>query len=437
MKTQQAHAKRPTLLPEGLDTQSVLWLLLMCLMLVLLLLPFASYVAAISFIKDEWRLNNTQAGTVYSAYLAGYALSALLVIPLTDRLDSKYIITGAAAISVASHALFSLIAQNMASGAVLMALAGVGLVGVYMPCLRVIAERYQTHGRGMAMGLFVTAFYAAFSVSLAVTGRLMDHYEWRDAYLIMAVASAASLPLIYVLLRNHVHSAAQRSSGRLNLTVLKNRAARYFILGYSLHALELYAVRVWLPVFLASALVARGNTNAEAAVTAATVGGIALAVGAAGPVMGGIISDRWGRATSAAAIFALSGICSWAIGWLGDFPWAIIVGVAVVYGWSIAADSAIYSTAVTEVANPPQLGSTMAMQAFLGFMGGVIGPILVGAVLDISPDSLKWGVGFSFVGLISVIGVASLLRLRLLPESEIAPRGDPATGQSSILGNGG
>ena len=437
MNTQQARAKRPTLLPEGLDTQSVLWLLLMCLMLVLLLLPFASYVAAISFIKDEWGLNNTQAGTIYSAYLAGYALSALLVIPLTDRLNSKYIITGAAAISVVSHVLFSLVAQSMASGAVLMALAGVGLVGVYMPCLRVISERYPTHGRGMAMGLFVTAFYAAFSVSLAVTGRLMDHFEWRDAYLVMAVASVASLPLTYLLLRNHVHTAAQRSSGRLNLAVLRNRAARYFILGYSLHALELYAVRVWLPVFLASALVARGNTTAQAAVTAATVGGIALAVGAAGPVMGGIISDRWGRATSAAAIFALSGICSWTIGLLGDFPWAIIVAVAVVYGWAIAADSAIYSTAVTEVASPSQLGSTMAMQAFLGFMGGVIGPILVGAVLDISPDSLEWGVGFSFVGLISVVGVASMLRLRLLPKSEALPRGDPAADQSSILGNGG
>ena len=86
MNSPKKQATRLALLPEGLDTRSVLWLVLMCLMMVLLLLPFASYVAAISFIQDEWHLNNTQAGAVYSAYLAGYAVSALFVIPLTDRL---------------------------------------------------------------------------------------------------------------------------------------------------------------------------------------------------------------------------------------------------------------------------------------------------------------------------------------------------------------
>ena len=128
--------------------------------------------------------------------------------------------------------------------------------------------------------------------------------------------------------------------------------------------------------------------------------------------MGGIISDRWGRATSAAAILAFSGACSWTIGWTGDFPWGIIVGVGVVYGWAIAADSAIYSTAVTEASSPDQLGSTQAVQAFLGFAGGVVGPILVGGIVDLSPESIKWGVGFSAVGLLGMGGVAALLYLR-------------------------
>ena len=65
------------------------------------------------------------------------------------------------------------------------------------------------------------------------------------------------------------------------------------------------------------------------------------------------------------------------------------------YGWAIAADSAIYTTAVTEVAEPEQLGSTMAMQSFLGFMGGVVGPIVVGGVLDLVPVSIEWGAAFS------------------------------------------
>ena len=205
------------------------------------------------------------------------------------------------------------------------------------------------------------------------------------------------------------------TSGRLDLTILKNVAARYLILGYSLHATVLFAIRVWLPVFLVAVLVGRGFEDGVVVVRATVFGGLALTVGSLGPVMGGIVSDRFGRATSAAAIFALSGACSWLIGWSGDFPGPLILAIAVVYGWAIAADSAIYSTGVTEVAAPEQLGSTMAVQAFTGFLGGVIGPVLVGLVLDVTDDSFRWG--FSSMGVIAVVAVGALLRLRYIERS--------------------
>ena len=423
----QGLAARVTLRLKGMDIQRASWLFLMSSLLFVMLLPFSSYVAALSFIQEEWDLNNTQAGAIFSAYLAGYALSALLIIPMTDRFGSKYIFIGSAILSVISHTLFPLVAEGVVTGTVLRALAGVGLAGVYMPGLRLISERFANSGRGMAIGTYVTAFYGANSVSLAATGGLMAVFEWREAYLIMSLAAIVSVPIAYLLLRNHRETPGRRSSGRLDLKVLKNREARYHILGYSLHAAELYAVRVWMPAFLMAILVARGIDDAQAAVTAATVGGIALAAGSVGPLMGGIISDRWGRATSAIAIFALSGVCSWIIGWIGDFPWALVVGVAVVYGWAIAADSAIYSTAVTEVSKSAQLGSTMAVQASVGFMGGVVGPIMVGAILDLSPESIRWGLGFSVIGLLSLVAIAGLLRVRRSPGGRMLASGTEVT----------
>ena len=396
---------------DGVQAQDAVWVLAMSSVLFIVLLPFSSYVAALSFIQDEWGLNNTKAGAIYSAYLAGYAVSALFTIPLTDRVKPSHILIGSAAISVASHALFPLVAQGPISAAALRAAAGVGLVGVYMPGLRIVSERFPERGRGMAVGMFVSAFYASNSASLAGTGALMARFEWRDAYLIMALASAAAVPLAYILLRKHPRSSSQSSSGRLNLAVLGNRRARYFILGYSLHSVELYAVRVWLPAFLMATLIARGSSHDDAAVTAATIGGIALAAAAAGPVIGGVISDRWGRAASASAVLALSAVCAWSIGWIDDLPWGIVVAVVAVYGWAIAADSAIYSTAVTEVSEPEHLGSTMAAQAFLGFMGGVVGPIIFGGVLDIVGGALRWPLGFSFLGLLSVVAIFGLARV--------------------------
>ncbi len=389
------------------------WLALMSLMLFVLLLPISSYVAALPLIKDEWGLNNTQAGGIYSAYLTGYALSALLVMPLTDRVGPRRILAASASLSIAAHALFPLAAGGVTGALILRALAGVGLVGMYMPGLRIIAERFAGSRRGAAVGLYVTAQYAANSGSLAVTGLLMAYLEWRDAYLVMSLAAAAGLPMALLLLRGHGGSAQPGISGRLDLAVFKNAAAVYLILGYALHALQLFAARVWLPAFLVGALIVKGVSASDAAVDGAAIGGLALMTGAIGPLIGGAVSDRWGRAASASAIFALSGCCAWVIGWTVGLPMPAIVTISAIYGWAIAADSAVYSTGIVEVSPPSALGSTMAVQASVGLLGGVAGPIMFGGILDLAPAGVEWPAAFSSLGVVAVIAVVGMQRLRL------------------------
>ena len=126
----------------------------MSITLFTLMLPASSYIAAIPDVKAQWGLNNTQAGLIFSAYLAGYAASALLVMPLTDRLPPRYIFAGSAFISVIAHILFPLLAQGVVSAVALRCVAGLGLLGTYMPGLRIVSERFSTSGRGLAIGLF-------------------------------------------------------------------------------------------------------------------------------------------------------------------------------------------------------------------------------------------------------------------------------------------
>ena len=371
--------------------------------------------AALSLIREEWGLNNTQAGAIYSAYLAGYVLSALFVVPLTDRVGPSRILIASAALSTGAHLLFPLVAEGVASAVILRALAGAGLVGMYMPGLRLIAERFEGNRRGAAMGLYVTAQYGANSVSLALTGLLMSGLEWRDAYLYVCGAAAAGLPLAVVLLRGRSLRSQPSAKGRLDFTVFRNLAASYLILGYALHALQLFAARVWLPVFLVGVLVGRGMKASDAAVEGATLGGLALMAGSVGPLMGGVISDRWGRAASASAIFALSGGCAWLIGWTAGLPLPFIVGLSAVYGWAMAADSAVYSTGIVEVTPPGNLGSTMAVQASVGLIGGAVGPVIFGGILDLVPADLEWPVAFSSLGVLAIVVIVAMQRLRRLP----------------------
>ena len=408
---------------RNLDRRSAPWLALMSAMLFILLLPISSYVAALPFIKDEWLLNNTQAGIVFSASLVGYASSALVIVPLTDRFGGRRVLIASAVISVAAHIAFPLMARGLVVGVVLRFVSGVGFLGVYVPGLRLVAERFVGGGRGTAMGIFVTAQYAANSASLAVTGALMSGMEWRDAYLVVAAVAGGGLVLAYLLLRGQSTPERGSSSGRLNIAVLKNPVVRFLILGYSVHAFVLFAVRVWLPLFLAAILIARGEAIEDAVVTGATVAGLALVLGSVGPFMGGVLSDRMGRAYSASTILGISAVCSFAIGWATDLPWGVVVAISVVYGWATAADSPIYQTGVIEASDAEHLGSTLAMQAFIGLLGGVSGPIVFGGILDLSPETLKWGVGFSALGALAVVAIAGLLRSRSIPESSLLARG--------------
>lgn len=400
----------------------LVWLVLLSLSLFIILLPIASYVAALSSIKSELGLSNAGAGALFSAYLAGYAASALYLIPLTDRLGPKRIIYVSAVLSVAAHLLFPLTTHNVAVGVALRAIAGVGFLGVYIPGLRLVARRFEQGRRGSAMGLFVTAQYAAHSGSLALTGWLMAAMEWRDAYALVAAVSAASLPLMFFLVRSVPDTRQPPAGGRLDPTVLKSGAVQFVVLGYTVHALNLYALRVWLPVFLASILVARGLSEGTAVVTAAEVGGLALAFGALGPVMGGMISDRVGRTTAASLILGLSALCAVGLAWMGHWPWGLIVAASVVFGWAASADSAIYQTGITEVADPRRLGSTMALQASLGLLGGVIGPVLFGAILDAPVDNYRWVLAFSTLGVLAAIAIVGLRRVGPLTDSRLLER---------------
>ena len=227
----------------GSPLPRVAWLLAMCLTLLLALSTFSTYVGALPFIKSEWGISNTTAGLIFSCYLAGYAIAALLVLPLTDRLSTRWVFLTSAVVSVVGNLLFPLVAYNVLVACLLRLAAGVGLVGIYMPGLRLISATFSDENRGAAMGLYVSAFYSANAVSLVLTGVLMNSVDWRGAYIALAAMSAISVPLAFVLVRDRPLTRVAEGTGRLRLDVLRNRATTAYIVGYSLHAMELYAVR--------------------------------------------------------------------------------------------------------------------------------------------------------------------------------------------------
>jgi MFS family permease len=76
-----------------------------------------------------------------------------------------------------------------------------------------------------------------------------------------------------------------------------------------------------------------------------------------------------------------------------------LTSLGALYGLLVAADSPIYSTAVTELAPIDRLGSAQAMQASFGFAASILAPVAAGFVLDVQ---LGWGAVFALAGLVGM-----------------------------------
>jgi MFS family permease len=414
----------------GADTA---WLIGVSAILLLALQPFSSYVASLPFIQVEWAMSNTQAGLVFSSYLLGSAISSLVLVPLTDRISPRRVLILGVTSLALSNLLFPLLAWNAWLGALLRFLAGAGHIAAYIPGIQLVSERYAGRKRGAAVGVFVGAGYAGTTFSYVFMGTLLNYASsWRVAYFITALVGLLGVVLAFGLTRSagvkpgvEAGRAAERErpvgvkgDWRLNLGVLRDRAAALVITAYALHTAELYLARLWFPLLLGAALVQNGVGSLEATALAATLSGFMFMTGIAGVFIGGAISDTLGRSAGAALIFSVSGLCSFLAGWLLGLPPLILTILGFIYGFTTAADSAIYSTAVTELSPPGQMGSTQAVQSFIGFAIGALMPVAAGSILDLAAvDGAGWGLAFSFNGLLALVGVVALLWLRKLPEA--------------------
>jgi predicted MFS family arabinose efflux permease len=94
----------------------------------------------------------------------------------------------------------------------------------------------------------------------------------------------------------------------------------------------------------------------------------AISMGGIGSVMAGLWADRLGREQVAAGAMVVSGVCALAIGWLGAAPAAVVVTIALVWGFAVVADSAQFSALVTEAAPPHAVGTALTLQTSLGFL---------------------------------------------------------------------
>jgi MFS family permease len=197
-----------------------------------------------------------------------------------------------------------------------------------------------------------------------------------------------------------------RQAGR----VFANRGVRLASIGYIGHMWELFAMYAWFSVFFADALTAQrvpvGSAAAYATFAMFVAGGL-------GCWLGGILADRWGRTNTTMLMMAISASCAVLIGlFFGFSPWLVLL-VGLVWGFTVVADSAQFSTMVTELADQSYVGTALTLQLAAGFTITVVTIWLI----PFLEAAVSWRWAFAILAPGPVIGILAMLRLKSLPEA--------------------
>jgi len=338
-------------------------------------------------------------GWITAAVQLGFVVGAVgsSAIALADSVEPRTLIRIGILIAALANAAIVFV-QTPAALLVLRFLTGAGLALVYPPTVRLLTAWFPQH-RGIVTGVAVGALtIGSFSPHI-----FSGDVPWRLVVLLASAVALCALPLISLVPLPQSVAHAARFDLRAVPRIVSNANVMLADTGYWGHMWELYAVWAWGPVFYAASLQA-AHVEAPAGLIIFIVFGL---FGGCGCCVAGILADRFGRALVAGTALAISGAVSFSIGWaFGGNPWLLTL-LFTVWGFTVVADSAQFSAAVTELADVRYVGTALTFQMGVGFLITMLTIWLVGAV----ESAAGWRNAFMVLSAGPIVGVLAMVLL--------------------------
>ena len=390
-------------------------LALLAATVLLALVPWFSAASVAPLISAEWQISRLETALLTVAVQLGFVVGALAIAfsGAADVIPARKLVAGGALLAAGANAAFGLLAVDLVTALPLRALSGAGIAAVYPVAMKVLAGWFRG-GRGLAVGTLTGAItLGSAAPHLIRAGGGVAGLDWRLVVLTATAPCLAAAVLAWWGVREGPMSTpAARLSLRMARMALGQRSVQLANLGYLGHMWELYAMWTWVPAFIAASLALTAKVDAEGA---SGVAFLVVAAGAIGCVAAGALADRLGRTTLTMAAMALSGSSAIAAGLLFGAPTAVVLVVVVIWGITVVADSAQFSTAVSELAPPGTAGSALALQTAAGFL--LTGITIVGVGLLDPSDRASWTLAFGILALGPLVGIGAMLRLRRHPDA--------------------
>ena len=350
-------------------------------------------------------------GFLMASFMWVYALLSPVGGFFADRFQRRWVIILSLLIWSATTWLTGF-ATTFAQMACARALMGISEAFYIPAALALIADFHPGPTRSRAVGIHMCGIYAGQALG-GVGGYIADTSSWRHAFYWFGATGVLYAVLLFFLLKEHQRDSTTTSATetvsvpRALVALLGNIPFLLLVVYFTLPSVSGWAIKNWLPTFLADAF----NLKQGPAGLSAT--GYVTLASFAGALLGGVLADRAARSMARGRFYVSAigmGLCLPALIGLGHAgSLAVAIGCMILFGLGFGFFDANNMPILCQLVRPEYRATGYGIMNLVSVASGAGITVFMGAMRD---RGTSFATAFGFCAAITAFAVLILLSIR-------------------------